>query len=305
MYNFHPETLNWIASYLEARSHYVSISTKTSTYRNVLHGVPQGSVLIPILYVIFMNELPAVVTDENCNNVVHDYTGKLFDDNCNSCGSVPTFTDDSTYVISTSTRYKTQEKISMNIRKIKNFMDANVLSINLGKMEIVECMVRQKRVRITGNEPQITVMKPDSTLKTITATDYCHLLGANISREVNWKSHIETGEKSVLASLRSVIGAIAHIAPNLPVKSRLLLSNGLVISSVLYLIVMWGGLPQNLSRKIQSLLNRCVRVITGLSRKTRTRTLMERCGWMYLSELVSCHSLLALWKLLRMRMPSY
>ena len=221
------------------------------------HG--SGSDLGPILYIIYINELPAVINDSNYTNQVHEVTENLFNDNCLECGSIPTYADDSTFVIATSTRNEAQDKITNNMRKIKDCMDTNSLSINLGKTEILELMVRQKRVRMAGAAPQLTVLKPDGTLKLIAAADSFRLLGVNLSRDVTWIHQMELGEKALLSSLRSVIGAIAHISPNLPVSSRQLIANGLVISRILCLIAMWGGIPQHLARKVQVLMNKCAR----------------------------------------------
>ena len=69
LYNFDESVISWIKSYLTFRSQYVEIGTRKSTFKNVTSGVPQGSVLGPILYVIYVNELPAVLNDENCTNV--------------------------------------------------------------------------------------------------------------------------------------------------------------------------------------------------------------------------------------------
>ena len=75
LYNFGEEALNWVSSYLSYRSHFVSIGTRDSKYSSMKSGVPQGSVLGPILYVIYVNELPVLVNEDDCENPVHD-TGR-------------------------------------------------------------------------------------------------------------------------------------------------------------------------------------------------------------------------------------
>ena len=73
--------MKWIESYLCFRSHYVSIGTSNSSFRNITNGVPQGSVLGLILYVIYINKLPAVINDDYCTDVVHNDSEKLFKNN--------------------------------------------------------------------------------------------------------------------------------------------------------------------------------------------------------------------------------
>ena len=182
---------------------------------------------------------------------------------------------------------------------------ANSLSINLGKAELVKIMIRQKRTRITGSSPQLSVMKPDGQLKIIIAKESCRLLGSNLNQDMSWKHHLELGEKAMLPILRSMIGALTHISPGLPKQSKLLLSNGFVLSRVTYLISMWGAISLKDSKSIQTLLNKCARQITNLPRKTRTRTLMVQCRWLYFTELVCFHSLLAMWKIIKLGIPYY
>ena len=228
----------------------------------------------------------------------------LFDDNCVTCGQLPTYADDSTVVISSDTRFDAQEKIVTIIDRVKIFLAANTLSLNLGKMEIVETMVRQKRVRQVGAPPQLSVLKPDGTFKVIVAKDYCRLLGANINKDATWSHHLETGEKPIIPTLRSTLGKLTHISKHMSVSCRLLLANGLFQSKLLYLLPMWGGLPAKDAKKIQIIINKCARMVLGANRRVRTRTLMEKCGWLYFRELVDYHSLIQIYKLIKVVKPT-
>ena len=288
LYNFGQNAIKWIESFLIYRSQYVTIGTRDSNYSNVSMGVPQGSVFGPILYVIYVNELPTLTNDDNCTDKVHSskVDSNLFSENCGTCGQLPTYADDSTIVVSSKNRFEAQDRIVRIIDKVKVFLSANSLSLNLGKTEIVEVMVRQKRVRQTGQPPQLSVIKPDGALKIILAKDSCRLLGTNINRDATWAHQLELGDKPILKALRSMLGMFSHISKHMPVASRLLIANGLFLSKLLYLLPMWGGINKRDSKKIQTIINKCARTVLGLGRQTRTRTLMERCGWLYFRELV-------------------
>ena len=91
--------------------------------------------------------------------------------------------------------------MTRTLDRIKLFLAANTLSLNPTKTEIVKTMVRQKRVRMTGPPPQLSVTKPDGTLKVIVASESCKLLGANINKDATWKHQLELGEKPLLKSL--------------------------------------------------------------------------------------------------------
>ena len=170
LYNFGEDSLKWIVSFLSFRSQYVSIGTRLSEYNSVKSGVPQGSVLGPIFYVLYVNELPEIMNDADCVEAVHSVTdnnSNLFTENCTVCGQMPTYADDSTVVITTKNRFDAQERVTEIVNRAKSFLSSNALSINLGKTEIVETMVRQKRVLLPGNPPQLSVQKPDLTFKVI------------------------------------------------------------------------------------------------------------------------------------------
>ena len=129
MYNCGESVTKWIESYLSYRSQYVSIATKSSEYSAVTHGVLQESVLGPILYVIYTNKLPAIINDDSSGSQVHQDQTKLLTENCIDCGLLPSYADDSTYVVNTSTRFQAQEKIMTNLKKVKTFLDANMLAV--------------------------------------------------------------------------------------------------------------------------------------------------------------------------------
>ena len=305
LYNFSESVLKWMDTYLNHRSQYVMIGTRNSKYSNVKSGIPQGSVLGPILYVLYINELPSLTNDANCAEEVHVRNDEslLFTENCGPCGQIPTYADDSTVVITTKNWFEAQERIIILVNRVKDFLTANSMSINLGKSEIVETMVRQKRVTIQGVPPQLSVAKPDGTLKIILAKESCRLLGVNINRDATWSHQLSLGDKPVLKTLRSVLGVLTHVSNYLPMKSKLLLANGLFISRLLYLLPMWGGLPKRDMKTLQIIMNKCARMILGLPRKTRTRALMTGCQWLYFRELVEFHSLVQMFKIVNLGTP--
>ena len=69
IYNFDKNAINWIKSYIMDRSQYVVVGSSESSMKTVSHGVPQGSVLGPTLYTIYINEMADVLNDYNdCRN---------------------------------------------------------------------------------------------------------------------------------------------------------------------------------------------------------------------------------------------
>ena len=114
-------------------------------------------------------------------------------------------------------------------------------------------MIKQKRNRITGQPPSLTVRDRAGNLKFLQAGKYTRLLGGNVSNNLTWTDHLTAGEGAILPKLRKQIGALSLLSNQLPEFSRLLLANGLLMSKVSYLIQVWGSAPKSQLKKYKQL----------------------------------------------------
>ena len=85
----------------------------------------------------------------------------------------------------------------------------------------------------------------------------------------------------------------------------MMLTNGLILSKILYLLPLYGTTHEKYLRKIQVIMNKAIRFVTGLNKRTKTRKLMEEVGWLTVHELQEYHALLLTWRILRLRAPEY
>ena len=258
----------------------------------------------PILYAIYTNEFPETTKEDDCEDSSHDYNEEIFGKNCEECGIMTCYADDSTVVITSSRRGDLKEKLTRKLNDAAEFLQRNKLTINQKKSKIQEHMVRQKRVRLRTDPPELNVQTPEG-MKTIKSNVSERLLGINLQNDTSWKSHLQTGEKPLMSALRKRLGALKHLGTQVPKNGRKLLATGLIISKLIYMIPVWGGAPITYIRKLQRIVNNSARYILNGARRWKTDRLMEEVNWLRVDEMMEFHSLLTLWKILRKQTPKY
>ena len=150
-------TITWFKSYLNHRSQYVHTAGQFSSIKKVSQGIPQGSVLGPVLFTIFMNNINEATKDDLCQHHASE-DDNLFGSNCLKCGITPAYADDATHIVRSNMRDNNQQQLSNNLKSIAIYLEANQLSINQGKTQLLESMVHQKRSKISGNPLMLTVL---------------------------------------------------------------------------------------------------------------------------------------------------
>ena len=116
IYGFEMKEIRWMKSYLTERKQQVYVDGTLSDPLDLHAGVPQGSILGPLLYIIFTNDLPEVVHDHLAVN------NSYFNTHCQSCGSICSFADDSTYSKSGKDMDKLKDDIDDKFKEISNYM---------------------------------------------------------------------------------------------------------------------------------------------------------------------------------------
>ena len=233
----------WFRSYLTNRQQFVSISGHSSQKRPVEHGVPQGSVLGPLLFLIYINDLPNAIKNSETN----------------------LFADDTCLLSSDSDLEHLETKINTDLADLSTWLKANKISLNATKTEVL--LFRSRKKNITY---ELNLKIDDHNLKLSTHVKY---LGVLLDEFLAWNHQFEH-LASKLSRANGVMAKLRHFVP-LPLLKTLYYA--IFHSHLTYASIIWGqSLSQN--SKIGKLQKRCLRIITFSNFNAETLPLFSNLG---------------------------
>ena len=169
---------DWFNSYLSNRSQFVSIYGFKSKTKKISIGVPQGSVLGPLLFLIYINDL----------NVAINYA------------IVHHFADDTNLLITGKSLKSKKKRTNIDLKLLCNWLKANKISLNSSKTEAI--LFRHPNKNIDYD----LKLKIDG--KRIFLTNSVKYLGIHLDQHLNWKHHIHELSMKSYNTLISIYYAI-------------------------------------------------------------------------------------------------
>ena len=240
-YNMDGNSLKWFESYLKGRKQCVQVESAFSPFLSVPWGVPQGSILGPLLFLVFINELAEVVKEENAEE--KDITEE---------SHVIIFADDNTPTTSNADPEGLIDDIQAEANKITTWFANNDMVCSGEKTKLLLITTNANRsIKLDGNPKSIVV---NGEIKEESVSE--KLLGLVINNSCNWKNHLygDADNIGLLKELSKRVGVLKRLRNFIPDKKFRQIVNGIYTSKQIYGLTVFGGLwglPGNMMEQEQ------------------------------------------------------
>ena len=236
-------TKKWFESYLENRTQQVQVNgTLSSNICKVKHGTPQGSILGPLLFLIYISDLP------NCLQ----YSSPLF------------YADDTNLLLSATLCDDLIEKGNEELRNINEWVNCNKLSLNTDKTHAL--IFRTPNTKIPENLPNLNL--GNIPIDYAETTDF---LGVTVAQNLSWKSHMT----SIKKKLRKNLGACRKIKKQLGETAMISLYHTMMESHVRNGITSWCHGNTTIKNSIQRSCDKFLKMTFSISNPQALRHKMN------------------------------
>ena len=225
---------NLVASYLNHRTQYVRLNNVSSHSKIVECGVPQGTVLGPLLFIIYLNDLLSCVD------------------------GLISFADDTVIMSKAKTWIELETLLNENMKCVMNWLSYNKLSLNKEKTVYITFTNHDNK---QPDELKISIHDTDCNTTcycdTISRVNYTKYLGITIDKSMRWTEHLN----NICKKSRYILYMFHKIKNYLTRNQLLTLYFGLFLSYVTYGLIGWGGAYSTLLDKLQRVQDKLFKIL--------------------------------------------
>lgn len=240
-------------SYLDKRRQYTIVNGEKSEKAEIDHGVPQGSILGPLLFLIYINDFV----------------------NCQLKGKVSHYADDTIIFYSGQNAAIINNIIKEDIKLIEEWCCTNKLCLNINKCEVITFGETKWELNVTIKNK---ILENKKSIK---------YLGLILDRELKFKEHIEQ-LKTKLSKFTGLLRRSAHlITPEM--KNQIYYAY--INSQLSYLTSVWGTANKSDLERLQRTQNKAIKTLYNLKYRTPTIQVYSMTNYLNISEIIQYHSI--------------
>ena len=231
-------SLNLICSYISCRKQFTTYMDEPSEFAFIEFRVPQGSVLGPLLFLMYINDII----------------------NCSSLGEFVLFADDTNIFVTAETKKLVYKKANDVMKSVSQYMLSNQLHINISKCNMMyfkpNIHSRNVCARTDGYDVSCKLYLNAKEIKKVPTVKF---LGVTMDEDLTWKPHLQELKKK-LASAQGILHRIKDYVPGNALKT---LYHSLFESQLTYGITVLGAQPYSTLYELFTLQKNCLRLLFG------------------------------------------
>ena len=242
---------NWFKTFITGRSQFVKFRSFDSQSHAFPSGVPQGSVLGPIIFILYTQDIIPLVQNLGLN--------------------INVFADDIQVYGSCSSGDTSQlcARLTSCISSVGSWLRSNRLLLNSNKTEFMWCSTRQRQ-RSVPSDPIVLDCHPIHPASSV------RCLGVLFDCNLSFDAHITKTVSTCFGALRQLRSVRRCVASPLLLQ----LIRSLVLSRLDYCVVLLAGLPQTRLYRLQSVINASTRLVFRLPGRCHISPFLRELGWL-------------------------
>ena len=265
---------SWILSYLTGRHQAVWIDHCYSSFLPCNVGVPQGSNLGPLFFLIFFNDLPFTL---QCD--------------------IEAYADDSTISATGKDVETIGDILTGNCAKVSRWMGENKFKLNAGKTHLLTVGTS---TRVNKLASSVEVEMDNMQLKE-NVERYETLLGVQIEFSLKWHKTLEELQHRLKKRLAG-LSKLRYIVPYSMLKT---ITQGIFNSILVYCLPLFGGCDKSELTSLQVLQNKAAQIVTRSPPRAVRNPMFDKLDWLSVNQLVVYHTLLQVYNIRSSREPEY
>jgi hypothetical protein len=267
-YGIRGTPLNWFESYLTNRKQYVQTHSVKSSLSSLSCGVPQGSILGPLLFLLYINDITQV-------------SNKL---------SFIIFADDTNLFASHSNLHDLHTIINEELALLTTWFKTNKLSLNINKTNYMLFSLREAH----SSNTKISI--DNQYLQQVTSSKF---LGVTVDEHLTWKTHINN-IKIKVSRAAGILTKLKHI---LPKRTLITIYNSLVLSHLTYCNIVWGNTYNSRLKPLMTLQNKAIKAISFANYRDHVTPLYLDLRFLKLTHINTLQTAIFMFKLISDQLP--